>query len=232
MIPAPTPPPAITLNVAGTRFNEGSLITVHVIAPPNGIAFALICDSPQPYPLIATPDAPQDYFGAVPAPMAQSNLTCPIIAEYVDANGNVFGVGGMPVTILPFFSYEVDYESAPATRSDRHHDHSAAAPVATPTPAPVATPSPAPRTTPAPVSVGKPVYTRDPVAVVQPQPVRQQPAPVAEPVRSAPAPEPVRAAPAPEPVRQEPVRQEPAPVERTVERVVAEPRPKASTPPI
>lgn len=171
-MPIATPPPPIRLTVLGTRFNPGSRITVHVVAPPNGQAFALVCDSAQRYRLVPSKAAPTTYTGTVPAPLTASELSCPISAEFYDANGIWSYVAqNAPIFIgAPIVEpAEVETADVPETRDHdhKHNDKSRATPAPTPTPTRIQQPV-APRATPTPAP--PPRYRRDPIVSNTPGP--------------------------------------------------------------
>ncbi len=139
--PYEEPYPYVRLNVFASQALSGAPISVQMIAPPDGSAFAFICSSPWQYRLYAAPTS-TFYNGSLAAPVTTVPISCPVSAFFVDRNGNVtYAPYPAVITILP---------------------------LATPRPAPLPTtsarPLPVYRRTPTPAPIApKPIYTRGPI---------------------------------------------------------------------
>ncbi|MBV8117530.1 MAG: copper amine oxidase N-terminal domain-containing protein [Candidatus Eremiobacteraeota bacterium] len=134
----------VQLNVFGSQFIGGAPMSVQLIAPPGGEAFAFVCTSSWRFPLYAAPTS-QIYNGQIATARVTTPIDCPVTAMYVAANG--------AVTYAP---YPVFVQLIPASTP-------APAPTATPvvpTPMPSATRIPHPpvhRQTPAPTVTATPL---------------------------------------------------------------------------
>ncbi len=166
----------LQLSVAGNVFGPNQYMPVQLIAPPGGVAYAYICNSPWQYPMFASPSS-SFYSVTLQAPSwgAQA-LQCPISAMYITPSGQVlYAPYPVYVTLQPVW----------------------------PQPTWQASPTPAPAPTPVRVRPG-PVVTRLPETPAPPAPrAVTQPVATAHPpaVHASPAPRPIRLPPRPRPER-------------------------------
>ena len=150
---------SIQLNVFGSEFIGGAPISVQVIAPPGGAAFAFVCTSSWRFPLYAAPTS-TIYNAQIQTAHVPAAMDCPITAMYVAWNGAVT-YAPMPVFVHLIPDHTPAPPASPAPQPSATH-------VPLPTPVKKQTPPPVAPATPKPTA--KPAPTSTPKHVVRPIP--------------------------------------------------------------